>query len=76
MKRKSSGRATSRMLCLTALAAKTNKNGLMGAECTYSKCQVEETLESTCFQRRLHRQVVSPEERGASFGNVKSAFTT
>ncbi|KAF5271333.1 hypothetical protein FQA39_LY08131 [Lamprigera yunnana] len=39
-------------------------------------CQVEETPESTCFERRSQQQEESTKHRGASFGNVKSAFTT
>ncbi|KAF5285326.1 hypothetical protein FQA39_LY04425 [Lamprigera yunnana] len=41
----------------------------------YFKCQVEETFESTCFQRRSQQQVDSSEERGVSVRNVKSVFT-
>ncbi|KAF5292999.1 hypothetical protein FQA39_LY13768 [Lamprigera yunnana] len=40
------------------------------------RCQLEEVLESSCFQRRAQRQVESSEYRGASVGSVKSAFTT
>ncbi|KAF5275948.1 hypothetical protein FQA39_LY00744 [Lamprigera yunnana] len=72
-------RETLGMLRLTALSAKANRAGLIGAECTcihnsLERCQVEETLESTCFQRRSQRQVESSEERDGSLENVKSAF--
>ncbi|KAF5281030.1 hypothetical protein FQA39_LY05235 [Lamprigera yunnana] len=73
-------RETSGMLCLTTLTTKTDRTGLMEAECacihnSLGLCQVEETLESTCFQKRSQLQAKSSEESSASFGNVKSALT-
>ncbi|KAF5299762.1 hypothetical protein FQA39_LY11432 [Lamprigera yunnana] len=55
-----------------------DRMGLIGAECTCihnSQWQVEKALESTCFQKRAQQQVKSSDERGASVGSVKSAFT-
>ncbi|KAF5287892.1 hypothetical protein FQA39_LY04066 [Lamprigera yunnana] len=57
-----------------------DRTSLIGAErtCIHKSlrtCQVEETLESTFFQMRSQGQVESSEGRGASVGNVKSAFT-
>ncbi|KAF5281296.1 hypothetical protein FQA39_LY05182 [Lamprigera yunnana] len=50
-------------VCLTALAAKADRTGLIGAEC------------SCIHNFSRTRQIESEEDRGASVRSVKSAFT-
>ncbi|KAF5287644.1 hypothetical protein FQA39_LY15847 [Lamprigera yunnana] len=59
-------RATSRILYLTAVAAKTDRAGLIGMHLLHTQTewwnfrwQVEVALESTCFQKRTQRQTVA-----------------